>query len=58
MSKDMSVEALDKVGNLLKSMTVETMEATGAVLFAPVKISAAIMKLTAEEAKKKLEKDE
>ena len=58
MSKEMSDKALDKLGNLLKSMTVGTVKGTGVALLAPVKISAAIAKAAAEEAKKKLENDE
>ena len=51
--KEMSDKALDKLGNLLKSMTVEAVKGTGVVLLAPVKISAAIVKAAAEEAKMK-----
>ena len=43
--------ALDKLGNLLKSMTVSDVKGGNVVLFAPVKISAAI---AAEAAKKRL----
>ena len=42
MNKEMKATALDKLGNLLKSMTVSDVRGGNVVLFAPVKISAAI----------------
>ena len=56
MSKEMSDEALGKVGRLLKSMTVGALKGGKVAILAPVKISKAIAEVAAEEAKEKLDK--
>ena len=58
MSEEMGDEALNKIGNLLKSIKASTVKGGKIALLAPVKISAAIAKAAAEEAKKKLKVDE
>ena len=54
--KEMSDKALDSVIRTLKTVTVGTVKGTGVALMLPVKISAAIAKAAAEEAREKLDK--
>ena len=56
--KEMSDEALNKVGRLLKSMTTCVLKGGKVAVLAPVKLSTAITKAAADRAKEKLDDGE